>query len=357
MDVYVGTFTGSQGRGEGIYLYTLDTAGGGLSRRLVFEGPGTDNPSFLALHPQRPLLYAVNSINEFGGQATGSVNAFAVAPGGGALTYLNSQPSNGRRPIHLSVDPTGRWVLVANITEGTVSLLPVQTDGRLGPAADTVAHSGMGPNPARQEAPHPHFITPDAATDRALSCDLGADRVFVHRVDGERGRLVANDLPYAQLSSGAGPRHLSVHPGGRLVYVINELDSTLSAFAYDPERGAMQIVQTVSTLPPDAGGTNPPAQVVVHPGGRFVYGSNRGHDTIVIFAIDAASGRLTPQGWVPTGGSNPRNFNVDPSGQFLIVANQDTNNLVVFRIDPQTGGLTRAAEAPNPSPVCVVFRT
>jgi 6-phosphogluconolactonase len=355
MDVYIGTFTGTQGRGEGIYLYTLDAAGG-LSRRQVFTGPGTDNPSFLALHPQRPLLFAVNSIDAFGGEVTGSVAAFAIDPSSGALTFLNSQPSNGRRPIHLTVDASGRWLVVANITGGTVASLPIDQDGRLGPPADTVAHSGLGPNPARQEGPHPHCVTPDAVSDRVLSCDLGADRIFVHRVDGQSGRLTTGELPFAQVSSGAGPRHVGVHPGGRWAYVINELDTTMSVFAYDPERGTLQITQTVSTVPPDATGTNPPAEVFVSPDGRFVYGSNRGHDSIAVFAVDEASGRLTPRSWVPTGGRTPRSFGIDPAGQFLIAANQDSDNLVAFRIDPQSGGLTRTAEAPNPSPVCVVFR-
>jgi 6-phosphogluconolactonase len=355
MLVYVGTFTGPNqaSQAEGLSVFRLDGTTGALSR---LSAVPADNASFLALHPRLPYLYAVNSVNDYEGRSSGAVSAYAINPTTGNLTFLNRVPSNGKRPIHLSVDPSGRWVLVANITEGNVAVLPIQEEGRLGPLTDAVMHTGNGPNPARQGEPHPHYITVDPTGRVALAVDLGTDRVVLYRLDAALGKLVPNAIPWAQVPSGSGPRHLDFHPNGRWVYVLNELDPTLCVFAFDGERGALQVLQTTPTQPEDFRGTNNPAEVFVHPSGRFVYASNRGHDSLVIYAIDPETGRVSTAGWESTRGGQTRNFNIDPTGTFLLAANQDTNNIVTFRIDQETGLLTEASQVQTPTPVCVVFR-
>lgn len=352
MFVYVGTFTGPN-QAQGLSVFRLDGASGALSR--LFAVPA-DNPSFLALHPQQPYLYAVNSVNDFEGRSSGAVSAYTIDPASGNLAFLNRVPSNGKRPIHLSVDPSGKWVLVTNITEGNVAIMPIQQDGRLGPLTDVVMHTGNGPNPARQGEPHPHYITADPSGRFGLAVDLGTDRVVVYRLDTALGKLLPNPIPWAQVPSGSGSRHLDFHPNGRWAYVVNELDPTLCVFAFDAERGALQVLQTISTQPDDFRGTNNPAEVFVHPSGRFVYASNRGHDSIVIYAVDAETGRVSTVGWESTRGTPTRNFNIDPTGTFLLAANQDTNNIVTFRIDQESGGLTEVGQAQTATPVCIVFR-
>ena len=352
--VYVGTFTGP-GWAEGISVFRMDPAAGALAHEQTVAG--VENPSFLALHPTQRFLYAVSEMSDAERRSGGSVVAFAIDLATGHLTILNRQPSGGAGPCHVSVDPAGRYALVANYGSGHVAALPIQHDGRLGAPTDVVEHTGRGPIPRRQEGPHAHFIATAPAGTFVLATDLGIDRVMVYRLDAAAGKLVPNDLPFAQERSGAGPRHLAFHPSARFVYVLNEIDSTLSAFAYDAARGALRIVQTASTLPADFTGPNSTAQVVVHPTGRFAYASNRGHDSIVIFAIDQDTGRLTYVGHEPTRGRTPRNFNVDPTGTFLLAANQNSNTIVTFRIDHQTGRLAAAGPvAETPAPVCIELR-
>jgi 6-phosphogluconolactonase len=347
--VYVGAYTGP-GKAEGIAVFRLDTSSGALS---PVQTIGTDNPSFLAFGPQRRYLYAANETGE--GDPGPGVSAFAVDPAAGTLTYLNRQPSHGTSPCYVSLAPNGRYMLVANYGNGTIASFPIEADGRLGAASDVVQHAGTGPNQRRQQGPHAHFIGPDTAGERILSCDLGADKVFVYRL-GEDGRFTPNDLPFAQVSSGAGPRHLSFHPSGRFVYVNNEIDSTVSAFAYDSERGALQVRKTLSTLPDDFTGNNSTAQIMVHPSGRFVYVSNRGHDSIAIFAINQDTGRPRFVGHEPTRGKTPRNFNIDPSGTFLLAANQNTGTIVTFRVDQDTGTLSATGSvAEAPAACCILF--
>lgn len=349
--VYVGTYTGP-GRAEGIYVYRMDTASGALAHAHTVAG--VDNPSFLALHPHRPHLYAVNEVGTDEGSVGGGVSAFAIDTATGSLSPLNRQPSHGTSPCHLTLDPSGRYVLVANYGSGSVAVFPVQPDGRLGEATDVVQHAGRGPNPRRQSGPHAHFVSMDPAGTCVLVCDLGIDRIMIYRLDGTAGKLVANDLPYAQVSSGAGPRHLAFHPNGRYAYVVNELDSTLVAFAYG--RGALQVVQTAATLPADFVGANTCAHVIVAPSGKFVYGSNRGHDSIAIFAIDQETGRPAAVGHESTRGRTPRNFGIDPTGTFLLAANQNTNTIVAFRIDQATGRLTPTGQVTEAlAPVCIIF--
>jgi 6-phosphogluconolactonase len=351
--VYVGTYTDAGSKG--IYRLRLDLATGALSP----EGEPTPavNPSFLALHPSRRFLYAVS---EVGGkpEESGAVSAFAVDAQTGSLTLLNQQPSGGAGPCHISLDTAGRNLLVANYGGGTVAALPIGTDGRLGPPASVIRHQGQSVNASRQKAPHAHFIAVDAANRHALAADLGLDKVLVYRFDASKGTLVPNDPPAAVLAPGAGPRHLAQHPNGRRVYVANELLSTVTVFDYDAARGSLTEKQTLSSLPADFKGTSYPAEIVVSPDGRFLYISNRGHDSIGIFRIDGTSGQLTLVGHEPTQGNWPRNFAIDPTGAFLLVANQRADNVVVFRIDAASGRLAPVGTSVRIShPACVRMTT
>ncbi len=354
--VYVGTYTRhlphATGRGEGIYAYRLDPATGALA--FVGLTARVDNPSFLALDPTERYLYAVNEVEEYVGQPGGAVSASAVDPESGALTALNRQPTHGAAPCYVSVDRTGKWVLVANYGSGSLTVLPIQEGGRLGPATAVVQHHGSSVNPQRQEGPHAHSVIVDAENRYALAADLGLDKVLVYRFDAGRGTLTPHDVPSVAIEPGAGPRHLAFHPSGRYLYATGELDSTVTALAYDAEQGNLRKLQTVSMLPPGWTGTSYAADIHVAPSGKHLYASNRGHDSIAIFAIDEKAGTLTPLGHVPTQGRTPRNFALDPSGNYLLVANQDTDTIVTFRVDPATGWLTPTGHvAAVPSPVCV----
>jgi 6-phosphogluconolactonase len=346
--VYVGTYTG---RGsKGIYAFEFNLQTGEASQpRLVAETP---NPSFLAIHPSLRFLYAVNEI--WGGSKEGTVSAFAIQPDG-SLQFLNQQSSKGVGPCHLTVDKTGKFVLVANYGSGSVAVLPILPDGRLGEATCAIQHEGKSVNPQRQEGPHAHSINLDPANKFAIVADLGIDKLLVYQFDATKGTLKPNDPPFVATAPGAGPRHVAFHPNGKFVYAINELNSTVTAYRYDAAKGALSEIQTVSTLPEGFTGTNTTAEVQVHPSGRFLYGSNRGHDSIAIFAIDG-EGKLTPIGHQPTQGKTPRNFGIDPTGTYLLAANQDSDNLVVFRINSQTGKLELTGLTLEiPTPVCVKF--
>jgi 6-phosphogluconolactonase len=329
--VYVGTYT--DGTSRGIYRLTFDAATGTMSEPVL--AVETKNPSFLALHPNGRFLYAVGEISSFEGQKTGAVSAFAIDPKTGDLALLNQQSSGGAGPCHLVVDKAGRNALVANYGGGTVAVLPIETDGRLKPASSLRVHEGSGPNKGRQERPHAHGIYLDAAERFALSPDLGADRVFVYRFDAAKGTLEPHGA--APLDPGAGPRHLAFHPSGKHLYTINELLSTLTAFSYDADKGALTSLQTVSALPAGFSGTSWTAEVAVSPDGRFVYGSNRGDDSLAVFRVDAATGRLTPAGHAAVGGKNPRHFTIDPSGRFILAGHQGSGTIAVLRLDLATG--------------------
>ena len=309
----------------------------------------------LALHPNGRALYAVNEVDEFGGQATGAVSAFGVERDSGALTPLNQLPSHGTSPCYVSVDRTGRAVLVANYGSGTVAAFAVRQGGGLARAGTVVKHEGRGPNAQRQTSPHAHCIVTDPDNRRVLAADLGNDGVLVYRFDEGSGSL---STPGARIAAkpGAGPRHLAFHPNGRFLYVINELDSTLAVYAYNSERGTVDQVQVTPASP---GGTaaNFPADVHVARSGRFLYASNRGDDTIAVFAIDASTGQLTAVQQVSTEGRWPRNFTLDPTGGFLLVANQRSDSIVSFRVDQEAGRLTPTGEKVElSSPVCIRFR-
>ena len=350
--VYFGTYTGA--RSKGIYHSTLDLASGQLSPpQLAAE---IKSPSFVAIHPSRKFLYAVSEISDFQGKPLGGVSAFAIDAASGNLTLLNQQSSEGAGPCHLVVDAAGKNALVANYGGGSVAALPIDsTTGKLSAASASIQHTGSGVNKSRQEKPHAHSINLDAKNRFAFAADLGLDKVLIYRFDAEKGSLVANDPPAGVLAPGSGPRHFAFHPSGLYAFVNNEMTSSVTAFKYDAEKGALTEVHTVSTLPNEVKG-NSTAETVVHPSGKFVYVSNRGHDSIAIFTFDEASGKLAVAGHCLTGGKTPRNFNVDPTGQFLLAANQGTNDVFSFRIDSATGQLTATgSKIEVGSPVCVRF--
>lgn len=347
---FVGTYT--NGRREGIFAFQFDAERGTAQPLGATEC--LSNPSFLAIHPSRRFLYAVNEIGDFSGKPAGAVSAFAIEAQTGKLHPLNQQSSIGSGPCHLSVDATGRFVLVANYASGSVTVLPINADGSLAEASDFVQHRGSSVNPQRQEGPHAHSIILDPANRFAFVADLGLDKVMIYRFDAERGKLVPNDPPFAPVRPGAGPRHFTFHPNDHFAYVINELDNTVTAFAYDAERGALRELQTISTLPEGYAQTSYCADVHVAPTGRFLYGSNRGHDSIAIFAI-GDDGRLSSLGQEPTRGHWPRNFALDPTGRFLWAANQESDAITLFAVDEATGRLSARDQLHVPKPVCVKF--
>lgn len=356
MLVYFGTYTNEKTGSKGVYVSRLDLATGALSPpQLAGE---TTNPSFLAIHPSRSHLYAANEVGNFQGKESGSVSAFSIDRTTGTLTPLNQQASVGRGPAYIVVDKTGRNALVANYGGGSVAVLPIEPDGTLKPASAFVQHTGSSVNPRRQNRPHAHSINVDPGNRFAYAADLGLDKVLVYRFDADKGSLAPNEPPFASVQPGAGPRHFAFHPGGRFAYVINEIDVTLTAFSSDPASGTLTELQTVSTLPlgqsVETGFST--ADVQVHPSGKFLYGSNRGHDSIVVFAIDEKTGRVTHVEHEPTQGSTPRGFGIDPTGAYLLAANQRSDSVVVLRIDQQTGRLTPTGHRIEiGSPVCVKF--
>ncbi len=350
--VYVGTYTIT--KSKGIYAYRFDAATGRLTS--VGLVANTTNPSFLAVHPSRRFLYAVNEIANYDSGKSGGVSAFAIDRETGKLTFLNEVSSHGADPCYVSLDKTGKFVLVANYSGGSIAVFPVLEDGRLGEASAFVQHTGSSVNPKRQEGPHAHSIDTSPDNRFLLAADLGLDRLLVYRFDPFKGSLEPNDPAFAKINPGAGPRHFAFHPGGRFVFAVNEMGSSISAFSYDAARGSLRELQTISMLPKDFASQSDAAEIEVHPSGKFLYGSNRGHDSIAVFAIEAGKGTLTPVEYVPTQGKTPRNFAIDPTGSYMVVANQDSDNLVVFRMDAKTGRLTPNGKVPDvPSPVCVKF--
>jgi 6-phosphogluconolactonase len=350
--VYFGTYTHKQSKG--IYVADLDLATGRLDNLRLAAAMA--NPSFLALHPQRPLLYAVGEMGSAKGLKGGAVAAFAIDRASGQLTLLNQQSSQGSGPCHVSLDRTGRCALVANYNGGSVACLPIQDDGRLGEAASFIQHQGSSTDRRRQQGPHAHSIQVDAANRFAFAPDLGADKIFIYRLEPASARLTVNDPPSVSLAPGSGPRHFAFHPNGRFAYVVNEMASTLTVFAYDAQRGALETRQTISTLPAGFSGASTCAEVEVHPSGKFLYASNRGHDSIAAFTVDADSGKLCFIAHEPTQGKNPRSFATDPTGRYLLAANQDGDNVLVLAVDPASGKLQATGVSLRVSmPVCVMF--
>lgn len=351
--LYVGTYT--EDRAEGIHLVRFDTASGEL--RLVGAVNAGPNPSFLAVHPNGRVLYAVNEVDTWKGRASGGVSAFAIDPVTGGLTLLGDQSSEGTGPCYVSVDRSGRAALVANYGGGSVALLPILPNGGLAPASAVARHRGTGPDAERQEAAHAHCIIAEPSNRFALAADLGMDRVFVYRLDLEQNALHHVEHGDARLRPGSGPRHIAFHPTLPIVLVASELDSTVTTLRFEQDRGTLSVIETHSTVPTGWSGTSYAADIHLGPLGNTVYVSNRGHDSIAMFTIARASGALALEQVVPTDGDWPRNFSLDPSGRWLLVANQRSGSVVVFARDEATGRLTATKQRlALPSPVCLRFR-
>lgn len=357
-NLYIGTYTARSRLGqhsEGIYHLGLDTRTGALVHLGVT--PGIANPTWLAWHPNGHVLYAASEVREHGQRSDGAVVAYARDAATGALTRLNDALTLGAGPCHLTVHPNGRLLFVANYASGSLTVIPVREDGSLEPASQLIQHVGApGPVADRQEGPHAHCVALDPTGRYVLAADLGLDQVLIYRIDLAGQRLAPADPPVINLRPAAGPRHIAFHPNGRWLYITGELDSTLTVLAWDAERGQLEHVQVIGTLPEGWTGINYPAEVTVAPSGRFVYMSNRGHDSIAIFAADPATGKLTPAGHAPTQGNFPRHFALDPTAAFMVVANQNEDNVVSYRVDAATGALTPTGHtAAVPLPVCVRF--
>jgi 6-phosphogluconolactonase len=343
---FVGTYTDKTGS-KGIYAF--DFASGKLtSKGLAAETP---DPSWVILHPSGKFAYAANEAGK-----KSAITAFSIDAKSAKLTQLNQLPALGEDPCHLSFDKTGKYLLVANYSSGNVVVFPLLPDGKLGEHTALVQHHGSGPNKERQGAPHAHWIAASPDNRFVFVSDLGLDEILSYRFDADKGTLTPNDPPFGKLAPGAGPRHAAFSPDGKFLYVVSELNSTVTAFAYDSAKGSLKDLQVVSTLPNDFHGRNDTAEITVHPSGKWLFASNRGHDSIAVFAVDPAKGTLLPAGEFPTGGKEPRHFAIDPTGSFLLAENQLSHSIAVFRIDPATGALTQLSTADGiPSPVSLAF--
>ncbi|NCA10496.1 lactonase family protein [bacterium] len=358
--VWFGTFTRGTAGSEGIYVSKFDDASGTLTPPVL--AARAKNPGFLAMHPSLPLLYAVSEVADLDGKPSGGILSFTIADRTGTLTKKTEQPSGGAGPCHVSVDRTGKAVLAANYGGGSVICLGLDADGGLRPVATGspggfIQHEGKSVDEKRQEKPRAHSIHPSADGRFAITCDLGIDKVLVHALDVGRATLAPHS--FAAVKPGAGPRHFTFHPNGRFGYACNELDLTVTGFAFDAAAGTLTEFQTLSTLPADVADRPglSTAEIVAHPNGKFLYVSNRGHHSIAMFSLDTATGRLTFLGTEPIRGTTPRNFALDPTGRFLLAAGMDSNTVTVFAIDQATGRLTfTGASLGVPMPVCIRFR-
>jgi 6-phosphogluconolactonase len=352
--VYVGTYTGGKSSSQGIYAFKMQSGSAALvPLGLAVE---TTSPSFIEIDPDRGLLFAVNEVGEYDGKPTGSVSAFSIDRKTGKLTLINRQPTEGKAPCHLALNKARTHLVVANYTSGTVTVVPVAADGRLGAPTAVVQHTGSSVNPQRQAEPHAHCTTFDPAHRLLFVCDLGLDKVMIYQLDAAKGALAAHSPAFGAVTPGSGPRHMEFRPDGRFAYVLNEMTSTVTVFEYDANAGSLTERQTVSALPAGFTGTSSGAEIAVHPSGKFVYSSNRGHNSVAVFRVDAVQGTLTFVEAPETGGRIPRNFAIDPTGRYLVAANQGSDSLLVFAIDQSTGQLTPSGGPVTvPTPVCVRF--
>ena len=357
MLVYIGTYTSGKSKSEGIYVYKLNLDSGELN--LYKTVKNVVEPSYLTIDKDKKYLYAVNETVEYEGKKSGAVSAFAINQETGDLSFLNKQPSLGGAPCYIIVSENGKFTLVANYVGGNVAAFAVEAGGIIGAPVDLQQQLGTGPNKDRQEAAHAHSIDLDDKNRFAYSCDLGADKIYIYEFDKKDGKLKPNPAQeFLQARVGVGPRHLAFHPNGHIAFVINELDSSITALDWDKKRGTLRAIATVSTLPADFKGENTGAEIQISPNGKFLYGSNRGHDSISAFKIDAPNGNLELIENVSTQGKTPRNFVITPNGEFLLAANQNSDSVVVFRIDEKSGKLAPTGNtAQVPSPVCLKLMT
>jgi 6-phosphogluconolactonase len=357
--VYVGTYTfpgtapggTHQSQALGIYLFRMNPSDGGLTPLHLQPFIMAPNPSYLALDPGLRHLYSVNEMTD------GGVSAYVINQTNGTLTFLNSMLTNGKDTTHLSVQPSGQYLFAASYTSGDFQVFLINADGSIGGMTDNFPSvgNGTGPNPDRQEGPHAHQILTDLDGNHVFGVDLGADKVNVWNLDSGSGKLIPNTVPFAPIASGSGPRHMAFHPDRQHAYVLSELASSITVLDYDPVRAAFIWKQTISTLPPDFTGTNTTAEIRIHPSGRFLYNTNRGHNSVTMFEIEPETGELEVIGWESTRGEWPRGMNIDPSGNFLYAANQNTDNIAVFRIKLANGKLRFNTLINTPTPVDVEF--
>jgi 6-phosphogluconolactonase len=344
--VYVGTYT--RQNSKGVYAYRFNSTDAKLTPLgLAIE---TTNPSFLAVHPNQRFLYAVNESN------VGTVSSFAIDRDSGKLRLLNTVSSRGSGPCHLALDQTGKWIFVANYNNGSIAAIPVGADGILGESSVSIQHTGSSIDPQRESGPHVHSvnISPD---NRFLAVtDLGLDEVLVYRFDAKAGSLAPHAPPSIKMTPGSGPRHFAFSPDGKSAWVLNEMSATVTSLSYDEALGRFRQGQTISVLPPDFTGRKSAAEILVHPNGKFLYTSNRGHDTIAVFKLAAGGALPKSATWVTTRGKTPRSFAIGPDGTTVVAANQDSNSLVVYRLDAKNGGLYPVGDlAEAPVPTSVVF--
>ena len=348
-DTYVYFGTHRSGPGIGFSLAHFDTDTGALTKpEFIMEA---EAPAFFVIHTDGKHLYTCNA-----GQKTGSVSAYEIDPKTGKLTLLNQQPSGGAEPSYITLDKTEHYALVANYNAGNIAVLAIKPDKSLGDRTGFAQHTGSSVNPKRQSRPFAHSIIVDPSNRFALVADLGVDKLFVYRFNERDGSLTPNDPPFAAVKPGSGPRHVKFHPNGQWVYLINEMGSTVTGFNWDAAKGSLTELQTISTLPAGFSNANSCAELEIHPNGRFLYGSNRGHDSLVVCAIDPATGRLSLVQHVSSGGKQPRNFTFDPTGQWILCTNHGSDNAVVFRVDGTTGKLTPVGPPIKvPFPFCERF--
>jgi 6-phosphogluconolactonase len=351
MLLYVGTYT--EKGSEGIYVYKFNAESGKLSKLHTVKD--VVQPSYLTVNKSQTYLYAVNELVEYEGKKSGSVSAFSIDQKTGNLTLINKQPSLGDAPCHISITDNEKFVLVANYLGGNVSVYPIETGGKLGASVDLAQHIGFSFNKARQEAAHAHSINLDNKNRFAIAADLGIDKLMIYQFDDKTGKLTPNSAqPFFQTQLGAGPRHFTFHQNGKFAFVINELTSSITSFAYDENRGTLNELQTISTLPKDFSGANTCAEIHISPNGKFLYGTNRGHDSLAVYQIDEQTGKLTFVEHRSTGGKTPRNFTITSNGKFLLAANQNSDSIIVFKIDEKTGKLKQTKNRANVSmPVCL----
>jgi 6-phosphogluconolactonase len=349
LDVYFGTYTSGRNASKGIYRSVFDTDTGVLSPPVL--AAEAKNPSFIEIHPNGKYLYAVSESGD-----TGTVGAYVIDPDTKNLKLLNTRPSGGSSPCHVNIDHAGKNVLVANYGSGSVSVIPIKPDGSLAEPSCFVQHEGSSVNPQRQKGPHAHSVNISPDDYFAFVADLGLDKIMIYRLDVDKGIITPNDPPFVEIKPGSGPRHFTFGVDGKYAYVINEMGGTIIAFAYNPASGALTEIQTISTLPDNFTGFNACAEVCVHPNGRFLYGSNRGNDSIAVYQIDPTKGTLTFVERETADIKTPRNFNIDPTGKFCLVANRGGDNVVVFRIDQKSGILEPTGNKISiGKPVCIRF--
>ena len=363
--VFIGTYSEDllfgngvvvHGKGEGVYVFRLNTETGELT--LLSKGSGKPNPSYLTLDPTKKYLYCVNEMKEFEGQVSGSVSALSFDSESYKLTLLNRRPSNGTDPCHLIVNDANTHLLVANFASGSISMLPINSDGSLAPISCFIQHQGKSINEDRQAGPHAHKIELDKSNNRAFVTDLGCDKVFIYKTDFANDTLIPSDPAYLEIKAGEGPRHCIFHPSGQYFYVVNELGSSICSYQYDEEKGNFKLLQILSTLPEGYTDFNMSAAIKILPGNKYLYTSNRGHDSISVFKIDSNTGKLTYVSNHSTGGSTPRDFDFDPEGHFLIAANQDSDNIVIFKVNRETGAIKEVSRVNELSkPICVRIYT